>query len=86
MLRYVKFIQSIKKSQATGCTKMEDINVREVKKKMVFSETNEADEWKVDFIKEIVNIKHKVLFLDEDGEEGFDNDDLEDIVDFLSTS
>ena len=72
--------------QATGCTKMEDINVREVKKKMVFSETNEADEWKVDFIKEIVNIKHRVLFLDDNGEEGFDNDDLEDIVDFLSTS
>ena len=114
MLRYIKFIQSIKKSpnlavkflyqkihknvntvtgrnvayilQATGFTEMEDINLWEVKKKVVFCETNPADEWKVDFIKEIVNIKHKVLVLDAVGGMCFDNDDLEDIVDYLCTS
>ena len=53
---------------------MEDINLREVKKKIVFCKTNQADEWKVDFIKEIANIKHKVLVLDADGGMCFDND------------
>ena len=57
-----------------------------IKSSTTCGENVSVDEWKVDFIREIVNVKHKVLSLDEDSDVGFDNDDLEDIVDFLSTS
>ena len=114
MLRYIKFIKSIKKSpklavqflyqkihrnvntvtgrnvafilNATGYAEMEDINIAKVKSTMKFAESAEEDEWKVDFLKEIINIKHNVLVIKDDDDVTFDNDDFDAILDYLSTS
>ena len=114
MLRYIKFIKSIKKSpklavqflyqkihrnvntvtgrnvafilNATGYAEMEDINIAKVKSTMKFAESAEEDEWKVDFLKEIINIKHNVLVIKDDDDVAFDNDDFDAILDYLSTS
>ena len=114
MLRYIKFIQSIKKSpklavqflyqkihrntntitgrniayilNATGYTQMEDVNITKVKNTIKFAETTEDNSWKIEFLKEIVNIKHNVLVLKDDEEVAFENDDFDFIIDYLSTS
>ena len=42
--------------------------------------------WKADFIKEIVNVKQNVLFIDDDSDAFLENEDLDFIIDYLSTS
>ena len=104
MLRYIKFIQLIKKSpklavqflyqkihrnvntvtgrnvafilNASGYAEMEDINLAKVKSTMKFAEPAEEDAWKVEFLKEIINMKHNVLVIDDDDDVTFDNEDL----------
>ena len=113
MLRYIKFIQSIKKSpklavqflyqkihrntntitgrniayilNATGYTQMEDVNITKVKNTIKFAETTEDNSWKIEFLKEIVNIKHNVLVLKDDEEVTFENDDFDYIIDYLES-
>ena len=71
--------------QATGYDEVEEINVSEVKKRIKFCDMAEENNWKVDFLREIVNVKNNVLVLDDEGEVFFDNEDLNDIIDYLST-
>ena len=72
--------------QATGCDTVEDININQVKKTMKFCEVDDKDAWKADFIKEIVNVKQNVLFIDDDSDPFLENEDLDFIIDYLSTS
>ena len=72
--------------QATGYDTVEDININQVKKTMKFSEVDDKDAWKADFIKEIVNVKQNVLFIDDDSDAFLENEDLDFIIDYLSTS
>ena len=72
--------------QATGYDEVEEINVSEVKKRIKFCDMAEENNWKVDFLREIVNVKNNVLVLDDEGEVFFDNEDLNDMIYYLSTS
>jgi hypothetical protein len=72
--------------QATGYDTVEDINIIQVKKTMKFCEVNDNDAWKADFIKEIVNVKQNVLFFDDDSDAFLETEDLDFIIDYLSTS
>ena len=53
---------------------------------MKFAEPAEEDAWKVDLVKEVINIKHNVLVIEDDDDVTFDNEDLDAILDYLSTS
>ena len=110
--RYIKFIQSIKKSPKypvqfllekvmnnVNTLKSRNIrfildkvnkeNIFDVKpaqmKKWKFFEVRNEDKWRVEFIKEITNLKQNALCLSDDGVD-FDADDLEDILKYLATS
>ena len=71
--------------EATGYEHVEDIETNEVKKKLKFCENEADNSWKTSFIKEIVNLKHNVLYLDEDSDQ-FETEDLDFLLEFLSTS
>ena len=69
----------------TGYDEIESINTIEVKKRVKFCEVEESG-WKADFIKEIVDLKHNVLTLDDNGGMSFDKEELDDIIDYICTS
>ena len=73
--------------EKTGYSKIEDINTCEVKRNLKFVDTaNEGVKWKVDMIKEIVDVKQNVLLIDfEDGDK-FDTENLNDFLYYISTS
>ena len=53
---------------------MEDVNISKVKGTLKFAATAEDNSWKIDYLIEIVNIKHNVLVLDDDEEVTIDDD------------
>ena len=72
--------------EASGCESIENIKTSELKRKLKFCESSAENDWKIKMIKEIVDLKQNVLFLDDESDVWFDNEDLESIVEFLSTS
>ena len=72
--------------EASGCENIENMKTSEMKRKLKFCESSAENAWKIKFIKEIVVLKQNVLILDEESDVLFDNEDLEFIVEFLSTS
>ena len=69
---------------ATNYESVEDIDLSKVKKNMKFCEVEEHDVWKGDFIKEMVNVKHNVLSICDSS--FFEDEELDFIIDYLSTS
>ena len=65
---------------------MEDVEISKVKITTKFAETADDNSWKVDFLREIMNIKHNVLVLKDDDEFTFDNAYFYDPIDYLITS
>ena len=53
---------------------------------MKFCEVDPSESWKANFIREVVNLKQNVLFLDDEAEVVFENEDLDYIVEYLATS
>ena len=53
---------------------------------MKFCEGDPDESWKADFIREVMNLKQNVLFLDDNVEVMFENEDLDFIVEYLATS
>ena len=72
--------------ETTGSRNIEDININQVKKNMKFCEVDPSESWKANFIREVVNLKQNVLFLDDEAEVVFENEDLDYIVEYLATS
>ena len=65
------------------------VNPRWVKNNIKFSKISEDEKWRINIIKEIVNINQNVLELTppEDEEDSFlTSEELNDILDFVSTS
>ena len=63
------------------------INPNWVKKKVKFCEISEENKWRVNLIKEIVDINQKVLDIKNNGEDEFlSKEQLNDIINFVSTS
>ena len=67
----------------TGNKDIFSIKTDDVKKVHKFCETQEDDKWKVDFVKEIVNIGQNVLELDK---KLMTKEELSDILVYLTTS
>ena len=57
-----------------------------MKRKLKFCESSAKNAWKIKLIKELVDLKRNVLILDEESDVLFDNEDLEFIVEFLTTT
>ena len=53
---------------------------------MKFCEGEPNESWKADFIREVDNLKQNVIFLDDETEVVFENQDLHYIVEYLATS
>ena len=70
----------------SGYEDINQVNSRNLSKIIQFDKMKEEDEWRVRMIREITNIKQNVLYLDPTSNESFDNDQLNDIIDFLSTT
>ena len=115
IIRYVKFVQSIRKSPKLAVQFMlekthknvntvtgsnfryihdkigHDCDIFDVKPSFVkenakFSEMREDDRWRVNLIKEIVNINQNVLDLNHDNVAFFTSEQLNEILDYVSTS
>ena len=113
--RYVKFLQSVKKSPKLAVLFMLEktrnnvntvtgSNVRYIHEKLghdcdiftvkpaylkshvKFSETREENKWRVGMIKEIVDIKQNVLELKHENDEFLTKEQLNDIIEYVSTS
>ena len=113
ILRYIKFLQSLKKSPkiavqylyqkvkdnvetVTGRNiayilklshndDIEKINLLDLSRRIKFEAMRKEDSWKVDMIREVVNIKKNIFILD-NKEDSFHEDELNDIINYLSTS
>ena len=72
--------------QATDYDTIEDVDILQVKKKMKFCEVEERDAWKVDFIKKVVNIKQNVLFIDDNSAVLSEAEELDFLIDCMTTS
>jgi hypothetical protein len=59
---------------------IEEICIDDIRK-MVFEEIDDRDKWKIDFINEITNVKFDLLDV-----EHFSREELDEILNFLSTS
>ena len=70
---------------ATAYDNIEEIDVNAMKKKVRFCQILDENRWRVDFVKEIVNLQYNVLVLNED-EQALDTDELNEILDFICTS
>ena len=64
------------------------VKPKQLKKSFKFKELPVDDEWKVNVIKEVVDIKHNVLFLSDENEalEHFSEEELNEILDYVATS
>jgi hypothetical protein len=56
------------------------------KKNVKFCELRDEDSWKVNFVKEMVNLKQNALKLDTAGDEEFTHEELDDIISYIVTS
>ena len=111
--RYIKFIQSLKKSpkmavqflvekvlrncntltgqnvrfvlDKTGTEDIFKVDVTKVRNDLEFCKTKQEDEWRLNFVKEIVNIKNNILNLDQN-ENNLTTEELEEILEYICTS
>jgi hypothetical protein len=80
--RNVRFIQD---KLGPSCVDILDASSTWMKKNIKFSEIRNEDKWRVDLLREITNINQQVLqFISEDS--FLSSDQLQEIVDFVSTS
>ena len=113
--RYIKFIQSIRRSPKYGVQLMlskimENVNSTTgkniqyiqgiigrnkdlfsvgrnwMKKNISFCKIDPADQWRVELIKEITNIRQGTLYLDDRDDNFLSSDQFKSILDFVSSS
>ena len=70
-------------SAESDCDNIFEENIATIKKKLKFCNIKEDDKWKVDFVKEIVDIKQKVLEMDNNL---MTNEEFDEIIAYLTTS
>ena len=72
--------------EKSGVEDIEVMKTNEMKITLKFCESPSEHGWKVQFIKEIVDVKQKVLFLNQESDMMFEDEDLEYLIEFLSTN
>ena len=71
----------------TGQEDILEIKVTELKKTFKFWRTEEENKWKVEMIKELVNVKQGTLFIDdEENEELLTRAEIDKIIHFVAAS
>ena len=70
----------------SGYEDIDQVKSRSLSKIIQFDKMKEEDKWRVRMLREITNIKQNVSYLDPTSDESFENDQLNDIIDFLSTT
>ena len=66
----------------TGESDILTVNIGQLKKNYHFVQMNPDDAWKIDFVREITNVKQNVLEIDQNQ---MTDEELSDIVDYLTT-
>ena len=61
------------------------VNKISIKKKFKFAPIQPADEWKVKFVKELTDVKQNVLSIPDDPNGQFTPDELDDILNYITT-
>ena len=56
-----------------------------IKKNLKFAPAAEDDEWKIEFVKEITNVKQNVLHVEGNDHGQFTTEELDELVSYLST-
>ena len=71
----------------TGQEDIVKIKVTELKKSFQFCRMEDANKWKVEMIKELVNVKQGTMFVeDEDHEEFLTRKEIDDIINYVAAS
>ena len=71
---------------ATGQTDIFKVNISEMKKSFKFCEIQEEDKWKTTLIKELTNVKQGSISIEgEDQERFLTNEEIQDIINYVST-
>ena len=70
-------------SEESDCEDIFEENIATIKKKLIFCDIKEGDKWKVDFVKEVVDVKQKVLEVDNNF---MTNEEVDEIIAYLTTS
>ena len=68
-----------------GAEDIMKVSTEDIKKKVQFCESDDNYTWKVNLIREIIDLKHNILSVSQ-AEDSITNEDLEEILVFVSTS
>ena len=60
--------------------------MNKLKQKLCFSEFPENSFWKLDVIQELTNVKMGNLTIDSNNEDSFTSDEIDDIINYVTTS
>ena len=71
---------------ATDYDNLGEIDINEFMKKVKFCQISDENRWRVNLLKEIVDLKYNVVMLSNADEEALDTDELNEILDFICTS
>jgi hypothetical protein len=69
----------------TGTEDIFKVNVTKVRNDLELCKTKQEDEWRLNFVKEIVNIKKNILNMDQN-ENNLTTEELEEILEYICTS
>ena len=71
---------------ATGQTDIFKVNIGEMKKSYKFCEIQKEDKWKTKLIEELTNVKQGSISIEgEDQERFLTNEEIQDIINYVST-
>ena len=63
-----------------------DINTKHIKNQMKFCEIPKEEEWRINLIKELTDVKQKNLNIDNNNETFMNNDQIDDLIYIAATS
>ena len=61
------------------------VNKSDMKKKVKFAQMQPEDQWKIQLVKEITNVKQNVLYLEENENGQFTIEELSEIMNYVTT-
>ena len=62
------------------------VSITHMKNQMKFSQIPKEEEWRVNFIKELTNVKQHNLSIEFDNGNFMTNDEIDDLISFVATS
>ena len=65
---------------------IEDIKVQNIKKHLSFKQIADEDKWKLNILKELVNVKQNNMEINFDDGENFSFNDIDDMINYITTT